>query len=348
MCFNSDKIRDHATKKHGNDSRKVFASHSSPLIAPKFMVFMAAVIVLNACALEDGIGGLNVSKNKKKSSQKAMEATSGLFDFAKECGLPEDKIDDKKAVLVDGSFTSFPIVVEGTSMGTAFTVITQAKITVAATSSSKTQSINVQVLNSASGAGGIIGLIATPIVKSKANKATAAASGTVTGTGLPKKDWLKLTDGSNPEYKDLLCAAGQTQSVTKNLGGGSLTVTYSPTLIDGVSPLAPIERMRKEFGSGKSFVVTATVGGAPVTGNVTVKEVAATLAYQDKTVKADIAYEFINNFPGGAYKVGLPKRQVIFVDATKKQIIAIINEDDIIDDNTGKVRPPAVLIRDPS
>ena len=152
--------------------------------------------------------------------------------------------------------------------------------------------------------------------------------------------------GSIPEYKDLLCAAGQTQSITKNLGGGNLTVTYSPTLIDGVSPLAPIERMRKEFGAGKSFAVTATVGGTAVVGNVTVKEVAPTLAYQDKTVKADIAYEFINDFPGGAYKVGLPKRQVFFIDATKKQIIAIINEDDVIDDNSGKVRPPAVLVRD--
>jgi hypothetical protein len=304
---------------------------------------------LSSCAMDDGFKGLNMSSKQSAKTDSARSGATKPFDFAVECGLPEDKMDDKNAVLVSGSYTSFPIVVEGTSMGTGFTVITQAKISISATSSSKTQIIYVKRLDSASGAGGLIGMIATPIVKSKAEKATADASGTSTSTSLPKKDWLKLTGGTNPEYKDLLCAATQSQTISRNLGGGSTTVTFSPTLIDGVSPLAPIARMRKEIGSGRSFAVTASVqGGSPVTGQVSIKEVPPTLAYQETSVKADIAFEFINDFPGGANKVGLPRRQVIFIDTGKKEIRAIINEDDIIDDNTGKVRPPAVLIKDPS
>jgi hypothetical protein len=316
-------------------------------VTSKILIGLTAV-AFSACALEDGLTGFESSNGKKSAGQMAAAPAPAQFDFSKECGLTPAQLEDKTAVLVSGNYTSFPIIVEGTSMGTAFTVITQAKITISSTSSAKNQNINVSLLGSASGATGIIGLIATPIVKSKAQKASSAASGTSAGTGLPKKDWLKLTNGSNPQFANLLCAAGQTQTITRNLGGGSSTVTFAPTLIDGVSPLAPIARMRLEFGSGKSFTVTATIqGGATVSGTVTVKEVAPTLAYKDSQVKADIAYEFINDFPGGAHTVGLPRRQVLFIDVTKKQIVAIINEDDTIDQNTNKVRPAAVLVRDP-
>lgn len=311
------------------------------------VIIALAVFGIGGCALEDGLTGLN-SNSKPGSGSKSANGGVPLFDFEKECGLPADKMDDKNAILVKGAYTSFPMIVEGTSMGTAFRVITQAKLTLSATSGASNQSISVALLESSSGAGGVIGWIATPIVKAKAQKATNAASGTVNSVSLPKKDWLKLTGGTNPEYKDLLCAASQNQTVTKSLGGGTTTYTYSPTLVSGISPLAPVEQMRKEFGSGKSLSVTATVqGGAAVAGHIIIKEVAATLEYAGKTITSDIAFEFINDFPGGSNKVGLPRRQVFFIDATKKEIVAIINEDDTIDESSGKVRPPAVFVKDP-
>jgi hypothetical protein len=114
-----------------------------------------------------------------------------------------------------------------------------------------------------------------------------------------------------------------------------------------------MERMRKEFGQGKRFNVTANVVGSSghivagtYQGTVTVQEIGASFTHMDSNVTTDIAYEFVNDFPGGAYKLGLPRRQIIYIDAKNKVIRAIVNEDDRIDDTTQQVIPPAVLIRD--
>jgi hypothetical protein len=288
----------------------------------------------------------------------------GTFDFSKECGLPADKMDDPNAILLQGNFTSLPIVITGSQMGVQYSVTTRAKVSLSATSTKATQNISVEVVGTKAvppQATNIIGLLvgafAPGVVKNKAQSAASSKSGTSIIEVMPQKEWLKLTDGSNPEFKDLLCAGQGAGRSSKQEGGSTVQMTFSPALINAVSPLAPIERLRKEIGAGRSFAVTATVSGGgkdyaqgSVTGRVSVREISPNLAAEEScqgaSRNADIAYEFRNEFPGGASKVGLPKRLAMFIDTKTKQLVALVQEDDKIDPELKKSLPPVCLVKD--
>ena len=305
--------------------------------------------------MENGLNGLGSGSKQGGSKPPGNgESAPEVFDFVKECGIPQEKIDDPNAVMFEANMTSFPIVIEGSTMGANFRVITQAKVHILAKADQSVQEITVKPKDSAATGAGIIGAIAPLIVKGKAESAAKDNSGSTTSTSLPKKEWIKLTDGTNPEYAELLCAATGTKSIAINKGGAHATVTFTPTLVNAVSPFAPVERMRKELGSGRTFKVTASVQGSgnglaagTVQGTTTIREVSPTFTYMGQTVTADIAWEIVNTFPGGTYKVGLPKRTVMYIDTTNKTFKAILAEDDRIDDTLKKSLPPIYLIKDP-
>ena len=337
--------------------------------APR-QVFLATVVtscLVTSCSMDSGFEAGSGKSGLSRPSFLSKK-NFGTFDFSKECGLPADKMDDPNAILLQGNFTSLPITITGeqTTVGqvTKYSVTTRAKLSLSATSTKATQTISVEVLGTQAvspQASNIIGLLvgafAPGVVKNKAQAAASAKSGTSTSEAMPQKDWLKLTDGSNPEFKDLLCAGQGSGRSSKQEGGSAVQVTFSPALINAVSPLAPIERLRKEIGAGKSFAVTATVSGGgkdyaqgSLTGRVSVREISPNLASEESckgaSRNADIAYEFINEFPGGASKVGLPKRIAMYIDTKTKQLVAIVNEDDKEDPELHKRLPPVCLVRD--
>ena len=304
--------------------------------------------------------GFDASAARGAKSSDKKKKDFGIFDFAKECGLNTEKMDDENAVLLQQSLTSLPITIEGTQTGVAFSVTTQAKVNISATAKRATQNVAVSVLDTkaqAPSGGGLIGLIvgavAPGVVKNKANEQAEENSGTTTSDALPQKDWLQLVDGGNPEFEGLLCAATGGKTMTINQGKETVVVQFSPALINSVSPFAPIERMRKEIGQSRTFKITANVQGGSAsdssgvfTGTSTIREINPKFNCQGTTRQADIAYEIINNFPGGAYKVGLSKRQAMYIDTKAKKIVAIINEDDRVDPQLKKTLPPVCLVSD--
>jgi hypothetical protein len=326
----------------------------SPQIS--FSLSIIGLFMLTGCSMETGF---DAALNRSGANLK-KEKNFGVFDFVKECGIPEDKMDDDNAVMVQQSFTSRPIVIEGTQMNVGFKVSTQAKINISSTKTRATQQVSVNVLSTSANApsgggliGGIIGLFAPGIVKNKANGQAQANSGTTTSDALPQKEWLHLVDGGNPQFEGLLCAAQGGKTMTIQRGSDNVVVQFSPALINAVSPLAPIERLRKEIGEGRRFdikanVMTGSAGFAQgtVSGTTTVREVDPRLECDGIVKEADIAYEFRHEFAGGAYKVGLSKRQVLYLDTQRKKIVGIINEDDKVDPTLKKALPPVCLISD--
>lgn len=287
------------------------------------------------------------------------------FNFEKECGIDPEKADDTNAVLLSGKYASFPIIVEGSKsvpiVGTVnYRVILLADITINATRRGATIDRAVKVFK------------AEPALANlTAGKKAKDVSGSTKTAMMPIGDWLKLTGPSgNPELKDLLCVVAGAKSSTAITGEGTLDATFSPALVNSISPLAPPERMRKEIGSGRTFNVTANVTSVPKTGGllekadsnfkigsktgkITIRETQPVLSVvnQDaninKTITADIAYEVINDFPNGAYTVGLPKRAVYLIDTKNKTLKAIMFEDDRPDPETGKpASPPVVIVKE--
>ena len=318
---------------------------------------LVSAIFLAACSMDSA--GFDASAARGSSNLKKKK-DFGVFDFTKECGLPEDKLDDDNAIMLQQSLTSQPIKIEGEQMGVKYSVSTQAKINISSTKSRATQNINVSVLSTSANApsgggfmGMIVGLFAPGVVKSQANDQAQANSGTTTTDALPQKDWLHLVDGGNPEFEGLLCAAQGAKTMTIQEGKDTVVVQFAPALVNAVSPLAPIERMRKEIGEGRRFNVKASVmtGSAgyakgTVSGTITIREIDPRLECDGVVKQADIAYEILNSFPGGSHQVGLSKRQVMYIDTQKKKIVGIINEDDKIDPKLKKALPPVCLISD--
>ncbi len=312
---------------------------------------VCSAILMASCSMESGFDAMSGVSSTKRSGDGARDF--GVFDFTKECGIPADKLDDDNAVMFEQSLTSLPIAISGTQMGANFEVVTQAKINISSTSKRATQAVKIDVLKTSANAPGIIGWFAPGVVKNKAQQQAAQNSGTRTSDALPQKEWLHLVDGGNPEYKGLLCAGQGGRTVTIQEGQDNAVIQYSPAVIGSVSPIAPIERLRKELGKSRTFKVTANVQSSSpgyatgtVQGTTTVREVSPAFECQGQTKQADIAYEFLNDFPGGAYKVGLPKRQVMYIDSKNKKFVAIINEDDKVDPQLKKTLPPVCLVSD--
>jgi len=335
-----------------------------PLLGTQFRVRSCLGLAVTVAAFLIGCSmdtGFDVAGNRAASSRNGNKKYE-VFDFVKECGLAKDKMDDDNAVVLQQSFTSLPIKIEGVDKKTnvAFSVTTVAKLNISSTKSRATQTVNVSVLDTQAKApsngglmGAIVGLFAPGVVKSKADASAQENSGTTTSDALPQKDWLHLVDGGNAQFKGLLCAGQGGKTATIQQGKDTVVVEFSPALINSVSPLAPVERLRQEMGETRTFNITANVqgGGAEyakgaVQGRTIVREIEPTFNCQGTTRTADIAYEFTNEFPGGAYKVGLPKKQVMYIDSKNKKFVAIINQDDKVDEQVGGTLPPVCLLSD--
>lgn len=322
------------------------------------LMSLAGLSLVASCSVESGFDAAIGTSTGRRGGDAGRDF--GVFDFSKECGLPQDKLDDDNATMFEQTLTSLPIKISGTQMGVGYDVTTQAKLSISSTSKRATQNIRVNVLQTSANApsgGGLMGLIigamAPGIVKNTAEKQAGENSGTTTSDALPQKEWLHLVDGGNAQYKGILCGAQGGRTVTRNQGKDTVVIQYSPALVSSISPLAPIERLRKEIGQGRRFNITANVqgGGAgyasgSVQGTTVVRETNPVFDCQGTTKQADIAYEFVNNFPGGAHKVGLPKRQVMYIDSKNKKFVAIINEDDKVDPQLKKTLPPVCLVSD--
>lgn len=330
----------------------------------QFWVWLS-VISFVGCSSE-GFVDLSASSDAKGAGRfRPPGERPEAFDFERECGIAADKANDENALLLSGSYSSFPIIVEGSKsvpiVGTInFRVILTAKVKIEANAKGSKVDRTVNLFS------------AEPaLAKGSAEKKAKDASGTTRTEPLPIAQWLKLTGPSgNPELKDLLCVVTGAKSSTEVTGEGTLAATFTPALVNSVSPLAPPERMRKEIGAGRTFTVTANVTSVPKTGGflekadpnyrvgsktgkITIRETKPVLSVVNEaakinsTITADIAYEVVNDFPNGAYTVGLPKRSVYLIDTKTKSLKAIYNESDRPDPESGKpATPPIVIVKD--
>jgi hypothetical protein len=335
----------------------------------QFVSLTAASMLQLSCS---GDGLVDLNESGKSGSLRNRFDPGGekpsAFDFEKECGISQKQLDDKNAVLLSGSYTSFPIIVEG-KKPVAYRVILQAAVNISATSKGSTLNQKISKVKSAEvgGTGNLIfDLPLKAIVDGIASGKATDASGTTFTESLPITEWLKISGPNGvPEMKDLLCAVTGAKSAVANRGEGTLSATFTPALISSVSPLAPPERMRKEIGpGGRKFNVTANVTSIPQnassafklgskSGTISIREVNPTISVVNQaaeinsTITADIAWEVTNEFPGGAYTVGLPKTMTFLIDTTKKQIRAIKIFDDRPDAMSGEIlTPPVVLVKD--
>lgn len=265
-----------------------------------------------------------------------QETTNPKFlnsKFLKSCGQSPDEFYKKNAAEMTGSYTSFPIVVEGQKqvLGTGFEyrIIFSSKAQLTMNGGVISFS-NVFSTVSAEASSPLLRNMTKDIADRYAKSMTVRTDSTLVSVG----DWLNTTE-FNEAFTNLMCAPIGTSSTSSWTSSGEILTKFSPLLVNHLSPLVSFDRLTQEIPGDRSFNVTADVNfsaesknpdlrSGQKSGSVTIKKIAPRLS----VINGDIAYEITNDFPGGAYTVGLPKRVVYLLDASHKKVKAFSVEMD--------------------
>lgn len=259
-------------------------------------------LVLGGCAIKQR----NDGKQGRQSPWSPGEVRSTAFDFAKNCGLDTNAAED--AIVFSQNLKSQNFVVEAGLGGFKARVEAEATLSINSKASSGSQKIDVKVNNVTDLSNNPTGM-KTLVTRIGARIVARSRGGTMTSNALPFKEWIRLVDGGNPEFKGLLCAVtGEANS--KKEEDKSKFFEFSPALVASINPKASSEQREKEIGSGRKFNIKATLSNpiskktiTTANGTVEIKPVSSQLKATDPLTKqsvniqADSAYEVLSNFP---------------------------------------------------
>lgn len=317
---------------------------------PDYLHFFWAILVgaaMSACIPElDG--------SSKKPARKpwtpgpAPEGTG--FDFKKNCGV--DVYAETASIIYAQKLQSLNIVNEGeiSLLNSSFRVEAMATLDIQSQRSSSSVEIDVdlkQVINKNTNSPPI----SEAMLQIGAMVTANAKAGVTVSTSLPTADWLKLTGGSDPEWKDMLCVATATKNIKVTSKGGNHDFEFTPGFASTINPMASPEQYKKELGSGRTFHITATVdrSNRTVNGTITFKPVAPTASFTDAltgkqyNIAADAAWEVQSEFDTRDNRYDqLSKTTIFYVNHTTKRFEAIVQK--ATPSMIMKVNPDVVLL----
>jgi len=287
---------------------------------------------ISSCAIKQKKDG-----KKEKSNWNPGAGSETAFDFKQNCGLDENT--PEGAVVFTQNLKSLNFVVESGLGNIKVRVEAQAALAINGKETGGTQKIDVKVnkvvdlSNNPTGMKSLITQIGARIV-------ARSRGGTMVSTALPQKDWLKLVDGGNPEYKGLICAATGEASAQKEEEKGKL-YEFSPALVANINPKASPEQRIKEIGEGRKFTVTANLINpfnkkttATTIGSVQIRPVGTELRATDPLTKrsvniqADSAYQVISDFSTAKGEFAdFSSKTTFYLDHKNKNFMAITQEE---------------------
>lgn len=286
------------------------------------------------------------SKKPEQAPWKPPGENPNLFDFKKNCGV--DVQEDTNNPIYTQMLQSQNIVTEGDLLNLSYRVEASASLDIQAAKGSSKSTIDVKlnkVIDKTTKATPLQSLI----LAIGARIATNAKAGTTESTSVPNGEWLKLTNGSNEEWKDLLCVATASRTDKISGKGGNYTINYSPGLANSINPLASEDQYKKELGNGRTFNVSATVDSnpKPFKGTITYKPAPPSAVFTDpltneqRSVNADSAWEVTTQFEKGDKRIeNLSKVVTFYVSHSKRRFEAIVQKNTALE----KPEPPVVLL----
>jgi hypothetical protein len=313
-------------------------------IARFFAAVLAGAAFLNHSCVP--FLGKSDSGNRGSAPWKPAGEVPQGFDFKKNCGV--DVEEDAGNPLYAQKLQSQNIVSEGQALNMSYRVEAMANLDIQSTRGASKTTIDVK-LNKVIDKSTNVTPLQSLILLIGARIASNSRAGTVETTAIPNGEWLKLTNGSNPEWKDFLCVA--TASRTHKLSGkaGNHTITFNPGLANAVNPMASADQYLKELGGGRSVKVTAMIDSNPrvFNGTVTFKPVSPAAVFTDaltserRAVQADAAWEVTTQFEKGNPQINeLSNVTTYYVSHAKKRFEAIVVSNTALD----KPEPPVVML----
>lgn len=310
------------------------------------VIFRTSVVILASVAQSCIPIGDSGSSKRGSAPWKPSGEQPQVFDFKKNCGV--DVEEDAGNPIYAQMFKSQNIVSEGSMLNLSYRVEAAATLDIQSTKGASKTTIDVKLnkvidkTNNATPLQNLILLIGARI-------ASNSRAGTVETTAIPNGEWLKLTNGSNPEWKDLLCVANASRTHKLSGKAGNHLITFTPGLANAVNPMASPEQYQKELGSGRTLKVTAMIDSNPrvFNGTVTFKPVSPNAVFTDpltnerRTVQADTAWEVNTQFEKGNPQIQeLTNATTYYVSHTKRRFEAIVVSNTALD----KPEPPVVML----
>jgi hypothetical protein len=286
-----------------------------------------------SCAIKQKNDG---KQGRQKPWSPQQSGASG-FDFSKNCGIDENAPDD--AIVFSQNLRSLNFIVEGGMAGLRARIEAAASLAINAKATSGTQKIDVKV-NKVTDLSNNPTAMKSLITRIGARIVAKGRGGTVTSQAVPFKDWLKLVDGDNLEYKGLLCALMGEASHQKEEDKAKF-YEFSPALVASINPRASVEQRNKEIGNGRRFTINATLTNpfakkvmATTTGHVQIRPVDTQLRATDPlskrvvSIQADSAYEVVSDFTAGKTNFeDFNSKVTFYLDHTNKKFMAITQEE---------------------
>jgi hypothetical protein len=317
------------------------------LALPGLLLFFAT---LTTCAIPNGSKG---SKGVRGQEPWQSTTTAPKIDFKEKCGTEGNATPNTP--LLAQEFQSLNFVINSDILAIKARVEANAALSIKAMSDSTTQKTNVNITkaldmrNNATPMSRLITLIGAKI-------SAASGGGTKISRSMPRGDWLKLTDGTNPEFKDLLCVATGSISQVRTESPAKEYV-FSPAYVASLNPLASPEQYQLELGQGRKFNVTATLMDVPgkrpiqsAMGTVTFKPVPAQLRAVDPltgtaiAINSETAWEVISDFSGlSQANDQLSGKLTFYISHKNKKFDAIVQES-TRPGQSGVATPPIILI----
>jgi hypothetical protein len=303
----------------------------------KSLVYLITILSLSGLTSSCAIKQKGDGKQGKPKPWDPGQRSADAFDFAQNCGLNENAPDD--AIVFSQNLKSLNFIVEAGMANIKARIEADAKLEINSKATSGSQKIDVSVnkvtdlSNNPTGLKNLITRIAARIV-------AKSRGGTMTSNAVPFKDWIKLVDGDNPEYKGLLCAVTGEASVEKQEDKAK-RYEFSPGLISSINPKASAEQRQKEIGNGRKFSIDATLLNpiskrvvATTSGSVQIRPVDSQLKATDPitkkviSIQADSAYEVISDFTSGKTNFeNFNSKITFYLDHNKRNFMAITQEE---------------------
>jgi hypothetical protein len=317
---------------------------------------LTGLLAVAACAPTESM----VETGKKKSAEEGVDQKAKLkpntnepFDYEKNCGIKLDNA-DADPILFSQNLKSIPFVIREEKLGLKIAVTVTARAKAEARKSGNNASTNISVDNvEVDGSSPILKTIGLLVAKGQAKTMAEKQNGRQENIGLPTAELLNMT-ADNPEYKDIVCGVAFLKGTRDFRGGEHGEVEFTPGVVGAINVMASKETIEKEIGSGRTFNITGNITktrsdwpkAGPISGTVTIKPVKPSFSVGSKSYSADIAYQVKIDFPpppGKKQRPSYASDRIMYIDTTKKSIVAIIDQTNLVS-NEGTKLPKIVLL----
>jgi hypothetical protein len=285
-------------------------------------------------------------------SEAKFDGQVQAIDLTAECGLSSQSMAESDFVLDNSELSGLPFMqLIGQSMGVMYKIGTSENLGMVSKTTSSTEATKFEIVSSESLSttstnsflnaifGSMIGTN-TPYSVQKMHPFVSDISTNLNANSLSVSESIKFANDASNGLNKFMCATRLWRETTITNASNKINakVSFSPPAIGGINPYAPLNQIRKEIGTSRTMSVVAKSSGTglasidkgDITGQVSIKEIPAKFNCFGQTYSGDFAYEITNDFPNGAYSVGLPKKRSVLLDTVNKKIIAVITETDMV------------------